>query len=89
MLLFQAAHVAGFLADTRKRHDKAEKKLPLNAPVKKLTVYAESEQQAKSICSAMSDIAGTLKAANTEVIAGTRTEGRQVSAHNVYVKVEY
>ena len=34
------------------RHEKAEKKLPLNAPVKNLVVYAGSEENAKVICSA-------------------------------------
>ena len=71
------------------RHDKAEKKLPLNAPVKKLIVYAGSEENAKVICSASGDIAGTLKLTNIEVLAEKRSEGRQVSSYDVFIEVEY
>jgi valyl-tRNA synthetase len=71
------------------RRDKAEKKLPLNAPIKNLTVYAGSEENAKVICSASGDIAGTLKATNIEVLAEKQLEGRQVCPYDVYVKIEY
>jgi hypothetical protein len=71
------------------RHDKAEKKLPLNAPVKNLTIYAVSIENATVICSCSADIAGTLKVANTQVLAEKRCEGRQVNPYDVYVKVEY
>jgi valyl-tRNA synthetase len=71
------------------RHDKAEKKLPLNAPVKSLIVYAGTEENAKVVCSAGGDIAGTLKIANIEVVAEKRIEGRQVTPYDVYIKVEY
>ncbi len=71
------------------RHDKAEKKLPLNSPVKKLTVYAGTDENAKVICSASGDIAGTLKVTNIEVLSEKRSEGRQVSPYDVYIKAEY
>ena len=71
------------------RHEKAEKKLPLNAPVKNLIVYAGSDENAKVICSASGDIAGTLKVTNIEVLSEKRSEGRQVSPYNVYIKAEY
>jgi valyl-tRNA synthetase len=71
------------------RHDKAEKKLPLNAPIKNLTIYAATEENAKIICSASGDIAGTLKVSNIEVIAKKQTEGRQVSSTELYVKIDY
>jgi valyl-tRNA synthetase len=71
------------------RHDKAEKKLPLNAPLKNLIVYAGSDENAKVICSASEDIAGTLKVSNIQVLAEKRSEGRQVIPYDVYVKAEY
>ena len=71
------------------RREKAEKKLPLNSPVKKIIVYAGSDENAKVIHSASGDISGTLKLANIEVTAENRNEGRQVSSYNVFIKVEY
>jgi valyl-tRNA synthetase len=71
------------------RHDKAEKKLPLNTPVKSLIVYAGTDENAKAVCSASGDIAGTLKVTNIEVVAEKRNEGRQVAPYDVYVKAEY
>jgi valyl-tRNA synthetase len=71
------------------RHDKAEKKLPLNAPVKNLIVYAGNDEIAKVICSASGDIAGTLKATNIEVLSEKHTEGRQVAPYEVFIKIEY
>jgi valyl-tRNA synthetase len=71
------------------RHDKAEKKLPLNAPVKNLQVYAVTEEMAKVVCSAKGDIVGTLKVGNLEVIAEKPTECRQVNPYEIYIKAEY
>ena len=70
------------------RHDKAEKKLPLNAPIKNLTIYAGTEDNAKVLSAASGDIAGTLKTDNIQVIA-QKGEGRQVSSSDVYVKIDY
>jgi len=71
------------------RHDKAEKKLPLNAPIKNLIVYAASDDTAKVITSAKGDISGTLKLSNIQVLSEKSSEGRQVSSTEVHVKVEY
>ncbi len=71
------------------RHDKAEKKLPLNAPVKNLIIYAGSDENAKVISSGSADIAGTLKVANIQVLSEKQCEGRQVSPYDVYIKAEY
>ena len=57
--------------------------------MKKLIVYAGSEENAKVICSANGDITGTLKATKIEVLAEKRAEGRQVSPYEVYIKTEY
>ena len=71
------------------RHDKAEKKLPLNAPVKNLIIYAGSDENAKIISSGNADITGTLKVANIQVLSEKQCEGRQVSPYDVYIKAEY
>ena len=60
------------------RHEKAEKKLPLNAPVKNLVVYAGSDENAKVICSARETLLEPSKPANIEVLTEKRSEGRQV-----------
>jgi valyl-tRNA synthetase len=71
------------------RHDKAEKKLPLNTPVKSLIVYAGTDENAKVICSARGDIVGTLKVNNFKVVTEKRSEGRQVTPYDVYINLEY
>ena len=71
------------------RHDKAQKKLSLNAPMKSLVIYAGSEENAKVIDSNKEDISGTLKVTDMEVLSEKRGEGRQVSPYDVYVKAEY
>jgi valyl-tRNA synthetase len=71
------------------RHDKAEKKLPLNAPMKNLIIYADTDETTKVISSASGDIAGTLKVTNIEVLSEKRSEERQVSSYDVYIKAEY
>jgi valyl-tRNA synthetase len=71
------------------RHDKAEKKMPLNASVKTLIIYVGSDELAKAINLGCSDIAGTLKVAKVDVIAKKFSEGRQVGQYDMYVKVEY
>jgi valyl-tRNA synthetase len=71
------------------RHDKAEKKMPLNALVKTLIIYVGSDELAKAINLGCSDIAGTLKVAKVDVIAKKFSEGRQVGQYDMYVKVEY
>jgi valyl-tRNA synthetase len=70
------------------RRDKAEKKLPLNAPIKNLTIYAKDDATAVAIRQGCIDIAATLKIENIKVIA-EKAEGRQVAKYGVYIKPEY
>ena len=51
------------------RRDKAEKKLPLNAPIKNLIIYAGNEETAVVIRQGCIDIAATLKVENIKVLA--------------------
>ncbi|MCW4029061.1 MAG: valine--tRNA ligase [Candidatus Bathyarchaeota archaeon] len=70
------------------RRDKAEKKLPLNAPIKQLTIYAKDEATAKAIQPGCVDIAATLKIEKIQVVA-EKAEGRQVGQSEVTIKPEY
>jgi len=60
-----------------RRRDKAEKRLPLNAPIKKLTVYAGNQTNADVIATGKCDIAGTL---NVErfVVLPKEGSGREI-----------
>jgi len=51
------------------RREKAEKRLPLNTQIKKLTVYAGAAETAEIIKQGAVDISGTCKVANLEVLA--------------------
>jgi valyl-tRNA synthetase len=70
------------------RRDKAEKKLPLNAPIKQLTIYAKDEATVNAIQPGCVDIAATLKIEKIQVIA-EKAEGRQVGQSEVTIKPEY
>jgi len=59
------------------RREKAEKHLPLNTPVEKLTVYAGSREEADTLTRSKNDVAGTLKVVCFEVLQKEGT-GRQV-----------
>jgi valyl-tRNA synthetase len=63
------------------RREKAEKHLPLNAQVKKLTVYAGEKGTAKTIHECEEDIAGTCKIAKIDILA-KKGEGRAVESHD-------
>jgi len=51
------------------RRDKAEKRLPLNTPIKRLTLYAHSEADVESLRRGEMDIAGTCKAEKLEIVS--------------------
>jgi valyl-tRNA synthetase len=71
------------------RHDKAEKKLPLNAPIKNMIIYAGNDENAKVILAAKGDICGTLKLENIQILAEKSCAERQVGSYGVSIKVEY
>ncbi len=71
------------------RRDKAEKKLPLNAPIKNLAIYAKDEATAVAIQQGTVDIAATLKIEKIKVQAEKQGEDRQVAQYEVYIKPEY
>jgi len=71
------------------RRDKAEKKLPLNAPIKNLIIYAGNAETAIVIRQGCIDIAATLKVENIKVLAEKQPEGRKVGQTEVYINLEF
>ena len=74
---------------TEVRREKAEKRMPLNTQIKKLTIYAGEKDIAESIERGREDITGTCKALKIEIVASTG-EGREVKPYgNVRFVAEY
>jgi len=63
------------------RREKSEKHLPLNTPIKKLTVYAGTKESAKMIMEGKEDISGTCKVGYFEIIL-KKGEGREVKPYS-------
>jgi valyl-tRNA synthetase len=71
------------------RRDKAEKKLPLNAPIKSLTIYAGTDKIAQAIKGGSADIAATLKIEKITILPEKASIGKQIGQSEVYLKLEY
>jgi valyl-tRNA synthetase len=74
---------------TEVRREKAEKRMPLNSQVKKLTVYAGDRETAAIVTESGEDIAGTCKVARLEVLAETGSGREIVQFANVRFITEY
>jgi len=71
------------------RKEKAEKHKPLNAAIKRLTIYAGEKEAAKTIMEGKEDIAGTCKASYVEILL-RKGEGREVKPYtNVHFTAEF
>ncbi len=71
------------------RREKAEKRMPLNTQIKKLTVYAGDKETAEIIREGEGDITGTCKVANLEVLA-EKGSGREIAQFSaVHFVAEY
>ena len=70
------------------RREKAEKHLPLNTQIRKLTIYAGEKSKAEMIRKGQQDIAGTCKAASVEVLP-EKGVGREVQPHNIFLVTGY
>ncbi|UCE29388.1 MAG: valine--tRNA ligase [Candidatus Bathyarchaeota archaeon] len=71
------------------RREKSEKRLPLNTPIKKLTVYAGNRKSAHILEQVVEDIAGTCKTEEL-IILPEKGEGREVQGHsNIHYKADY
>jgi len=74
---------------TEIRREKAEKRMPLNSQVKKLTVYAGDRETAEIITEGGEDITGTCKVVRLEVLA-EKGIGREIAQFaNVRFVTEY
>jgi len=71
------------------RNDKAQNKLSLNAPIKKVVIYAGSVEAAAIIQKGIADISSTLKIETFEVTAEKSLQGRQVASTEIYIQTEY
>ncbi len=71
------------------RREKAEKHLPLNTPIKRLTVCAEEKKFADAMRAGRADIVGACKVEEVEVNVGMG-EGREISEYpGVSFRTEY
>ena len=71
------------------RNDKAQKKLPLNAPIKSVVLYVGNTETASILEKGTVDIASTLKIENFKVIPEKSHQGRQVPSTEIYIQAEY
>lgn len=70
------------------RREKAEKHLPLNAIIKKLTICAEDEDTARRVVEGKEDICGTCKVDDFQVSTG-KGNGREVKPYNLSFTATY
>jgi len=71
------------------RRDKAERRLSLNTPIKKLTIYAGTQKSAHILKQAVKDIEGTCKTKKISVLAKSG-EGREVQGYSgIRLTAEY
>ncbi|MFQ5758347.1 MAG: class I tRNA ligase family protein, partial [Candidatus Bathyarchaeia archaeon] len=71
------------------RREKAERRLPLNTPIKKLTIHAGSKKSAHILDQAVEDIEGTCKTQKITVLP-VKGEGREVQEYpNVRFITDY
>lgn len=73
---------------TEVRREKAEKHLPLNAPIKKLTIYAKEKSKVKAIALGKEDITGACKVTDLHVLPKSGL-GREVKPHNINFAADY
>ncbi len=71
------------------RNDKAQKKMPLNAPIKTVTIYASNPENAEVLQKGEVDIASTLKIENIKILPEKSADARQVPNCDVSIKAEY
>jgi len=66
---------------TEIRREKAEKRMPLNTQIKKLTIHAGGKDMAEIITEGRDDISGTCKVADIEVLS-KKGEGREIKDYS-------
>jgi len=79
--------VIAAIAEIRK--DKAERRMPLNTPIKKLRIYAGSHDEAQALLQAKEDIIGTCKIEEFEVLP-EEGEGKSLEGYpKIHFVAEY
>jgi valyl-tRNA synthetase len=63
------------------RRDKAERKMPLNTPIKKLAIYAGTQENAQVLNRAIQDIEGTCKTQELKILA-QKGDGREIQGYS-------
>jgi len=71
------------------RNDKAQKKIPLNASIKTVTVFTGDQEFAQIIQKGETAITSTLKIENFKISLDKPVQGKQVSSIDVYIQTEY
>jgi valyl-tRNA synthetase len=66
---------------TEVRREKAEKRMPLNTQIKKLTIYVGEKEMAETIMENSEDIVGTCKVAKIDVLP-KEGEGREIKPYS-------
>jgi valyl-tRNA synthetase len=69
------------------RREKAEKHLPLNAPIKKLTIFTE-KNMARIVTDSKEDICGTCKVNELQFSEG-KGNGREVKPYDISFTADY
>jgi valyl-tRNA synthetase len=62
------------------RRDKAERKMPLNTPIKKLAIYSGTQENAQVLNQATQDIEGTCKTQELKILA-QKGEGQEIRGY--------
>jgi valyl-tRNA synthetase len=71
------------------RREKSEKRMPLNAPIKKLMIYTGNKKDAHILNKVMKDVEGTCKVEKMEILP-EKGEGKEVEEHpNVRFVAKY
>lgn len=73
---------------TEVRREKAEKHLPLNTKIAKLTIYVSDEATAETIIEGKEDIAGTCKVADIQMSV-KKSKGREIKSYGIRFIAEY
>jgi valyl-tRNA synthetase len=73
---------------TEVRREKAEKHLPLNTPIKKLTVYAGEERTRETIAEGKEDVCGACKVVDLQILPN-KGEGREAKPFNISFVTDY
>jgi valyl-tRNA synthetase len=71
------------------RREKSESKMPLNTPIKLLTIYAEDQKNTLILDQVANDIAGTCKTEKIEIIP-KKGKGKELEGHaDIHYVIEY